>query len=95
MDFGIVTSTSYTLKTISNSKIPSKSNSSCIYKVSCHDCNEIYVGETCDIKRRIYNHKYVYRNCNMNNAIFKHVYEDNHSVQLRDEGFEIISKILL
>ena len=29
----------------------------------------------------------------MNNAIFKHVYENNHSVQLRDEGFEIVCKI--
>ena len=29
----------------------------------------------------------------MNNAIFKHVHKNNHSVLLRDERFEIVSKI--
>ena len=75
MNFRIVTSKSNSSKTIFNSRIPSKSYSSCIYKVSCQECNEIYVRETCDVKRKIYNHKYDYRNCNMNNAIFKQLYE--------------------
>ena len=34
-----------------------------------------------------------YHNTNINNRIFKHVYEENHSVSLNNDKFDIICKI--
>ena len=88
-----MTNTSNTLKIVFNSKIPFNSNNNCIYQVSCRDCNKIYVGESCDLPRRAYQHRYDYRNGYINNVIFKHVYEENHSVPLNDEKFSVVFKI--
>ena len=93
MDFKLVTSTKNTLKSIFNSKIPFKSQNNCVYKVSCHDCNKVYIGETCDLPRRAYKHRYDFRNANSNSAIFKHAYEEGHSVPLTDDKFNIVCKI--
>ena len=93
LDFKLVTSTKNTLKSIFNSKIPYKTQNNCIYKVSCQDCSKVYIGESCDLPRRAYQHRYDYRNANINNAIFKHVYEENHSVPLNNDNFNIVCKI--
>ena len=52
--------------------------------------NTISIGTVMTKSLRIW---YDYRNANINNAIFKHFYEENHSVSLNNDKFDIVCKI--
>ena len=57
-------------------------SSGVIYRIKCTDCNYSYFWETCDLKRRIYQHSYSKRTWDLNNAIVKHMWEKDHRMDI-------------
>ena len=63
------------LSRLKSSLLP-KQNSNVVYKISCSDCNEFYVGMTTRIlKNRITEHSK-----DANSALFRHSIESDHSI---------------
>ena len=62
-----------------------------VYKIPCHDCNLVYIGETGrSLDVRLKEHRRDMANCNMNNANFVHAYDNDHRIDW--DSSEIIVK---
>lgn len=61
-----------------------------VYSIKCDSCPSLYFGESIDIDRRIYQHRYDLRTDNLNSALVKHRSRFNHVVSAKT--FEIIRK---
>ena len=84
LKFKIVNKSSNTLRhKFSHSSIDNISQS-VIYYIPCQSCSSGYIGESCDLNRRIYQHNYDKRNFNTNNAIVKHCVENNHTININN-----------
>ena len=59
-------------------------HSSGVYKVPCKDCNQIYIGETNDFGRRLYQHKYALKTGDSNSSLHLHRLRYSHRVSLND-----------
>ena len=58
-----------------------ESDSNIIYKISCSDCNSIYVGQTSKtLNARIKQHKNYVKNAYDNSALFKHAFQNDHCI---------------
>ena len=69
-----------TLVNVKN-KISDEKKTSVVYKVPCHDCNQVYVGETSGtIKIRLAEHKQAVSRFGENNGIAVHVHQQDHHV---------------
>ena len=51
-----------------------------IYSIDCADCNKKYIGETDDLKRRIYQHKYSLEIGDLSSSLHKHRIDHNHFI---------------
>ena len=71
-----------------NDTITNKQN--VIYHIPCSVCTHCYIGETSDFERRMYQHKYAYRNMDTNNALVKHTVDKDHRIHI--ENSNIICK---
>ena len=54
----------------------------CIYKITCSDCDKLYIGETIDIARRRREHRDAIRRGDENNAAFQHLQTEEHRVNI-------------
>src|SRR5215469_4704573 len=55
-----------------------------VYKIPCRDCNLLYIGETNDFKRRIYQHEYALRTGDCNSSLLIHRERLNHRISTND-----------
>ena len=77
--------TSTTIKQIVQTKREPTHTDAAIYKIPCHDCNEIYIGETSrPLIKRIYEHKRALRIDDDLNAVAKHRTTMNHSINMNE-----------
>ena len=57
------------------------SNTGCIYKINCRDCDSYYIGQTGkELNYRVKQHQYSVRVAQESNAIFIHVRDNNHRI---------------
>src|SRR5215469_429700 len=62
-----------------------------VYKIPCLDCNQQYFGETCDFKRRLYQHNYALRVGDCNSSLHIHRAQLDHRISTKDAAFVIKS----
>ena len=53
-----------------------------IYSIDCSGCEKKYIGETDDLKRRIYQHKYSLETGDRNSALHRHRLDHNHFIDV-------------
>ena len=58
---------------------PKSEQNNCIYKIPCNNCNKIYIGQTNNLNKRLYYHKYAIRSANLASSCYKHV-EEGHTI---------------
>lgn len=74
----IVKSNSIILKHTLKPKINKSDNNIGVYKIPCNQCNKIYIGETNDYKRRLYQHSLDLTNDNKYSSLTNHRNIHNH-----------------
>ena len=85
-DINLVFSQNNTIrnKLVKNSHTNNASNSG-VYVIPCHDCDNVYVGETGrPLETQIREHKYACRTNTPNSAIAKHTLEIGHRINFKD-----------
>ena len=63
---------------INNEK--NKSEAGVVYKIPCNECELLYFGETSDLKRRLYQHKYALQIGDNNSSLHRHRERFNHKI---------------
>src|ERR1700755_557931 len=53
-----------------------------IYSIDCSGCEKKYIGETDDLKRRIYQHKYSLETGDRNSALHRHRLDNIHFIDV-------------
>ena len=79
-----VKSNSIVLKHTLKPKINQPDNNIGIYKIPCNQCDKIYIGETNDIKRRLYQHTLDLRNDNKYSSLVNHRQSFNHIPNIKN-----------
>lgn len=82
--------TQNTKRFLNNTKLCQNNRDSCVYSIECHSCDEVYFGETDDLKRRLYHHRYALEKGDMNSSLFLHRLNCNHKIDV--SKFNIIEK---
>ena len=78
-------------KLTKNKIMTSAQSNSCIYSINCLDCNKKYVGESVNLERRIYQHKYDVRTGKLGSCIARHILDDGHRMDF--DHADIIKKV--
>jgi predicted GIY-YIG superfamily endonuclease len=60
-----------------------------IYKIPCDDCEKCYIGETDNLKRRLYQHSYSLNNADTNSSLHLHRMNENHRINLKLTTLEL------
>ena len=55
-----------------------------VYRIPCLDCSRQYFGETCDFKRRIYQHNYALKIGDYNSSLHTHRMQFDHRISTKD-----------
>src|SRR5215469_120300 len=53
-----------------------------VYRIPCSDCDKVYIGETCDLKRRVYQHGYALHTGDNDSALQRHRMDFQHNIQI-------------
>ena len=60
-------------------RVPDMKRKEIIYKISCRDCDAVYIGETGrSLQKRLREHKYSVKTNNQKNSIAMHAWDNNH-----------------
>lgn len=62
-----------------------------IYKIDCKNCKKFYIGESDDIMRRQYQHRYDLRTDNPNSALVKHRNDFDHLLDIN--GIKVVKQV--
>ena len=63
----------------------------CIYSINCLDCDKKYVGESVDLNRRVYQHKYDVRVGRQGSCLAKHILDGGHRMDFNN--VEIVKRV--
>lgn len=80
----IVNKYNNTFKKIFKPNIKTTSELSGIYAIPCRNCNNVYIGESSDIKRRQYQHSYDLRTYHTESPLIAHQIHTAHAIDSKD-----------
>jgi hypothetical protein len=82
-EINIVTNYNNKIKNFAFTPHNTGQNSACVYSIPCLDCDKVYIGETDNLDRRLYQHIHSLNLDDMNSALTQHRWRLNHRINPR------------
>lgn len=88
--FQFVNSSGITIKSLVKKKNVVDVNKAGVYCIGCEGCNGVYIGETCDVNRRMAEHCRSVEKNDSNSALVSHRRESGHVIEVRQKNSVIM-----